>query len=108
MNIRKIFSLNIKYLRKKKGLSQKELAKELNCTNTTISNWEVGIRVPESIDLPMIAEYFGVSIDDLLTKDLMNEEIHSNKKDKVILDNIKLLTDEEKEKILSIIDLIKK
>ena len=43
----KIIAKRIKELREEKGLSQKELAKELSVTQTTISKWEQDIRNPD-------------------------------------------------------------
>lgn len=39
---------NIKALRKKKGLSQQELAVELNVVRQTVSKWEQGLSVPDA------------------------------------------------------------
>lgn len=40
---------NIKTLRKSKGLSQEELAVRLNVVRQTVSKWEQGLSVPDSI-----------------------------------------------------------
>jgi len=61
---------NIKYLRTKKGITQEQLAKVCNKGNTAIGNWEKGIREPNAVDLANLANFFGVSIDDLIKKDL--------------------------------------
>lgn len=61
---------NIKFLRLTHGKTQEDLAKVCNKQNTAISNYEKGIREPDSVDLANIANYFNVTVDDLLTKDL--------------------------------------
>ena len=38
-------------LRKKKGLTQQELAKKLNYSDKTISRWEQGITFPSDISI---------------------------------------------------------
>ena len=38
-----MFSENLKLLRKKKGLSQEELAVRLNIVRQTVSKWEKGV-----------------------------------------------------------------
>ena len=38
-----MFSENLKFLRKKKGLSQEELAVRLNIVRQTVSKWESGV-----------------------------------------------------------------
>lgn len=55
-----------KDMRKKKGLTQVELAKLLNVQQTTVSKWEVGRATPDYPVLIKLAELFEVSIDYLL------------------------------------------
>lgn len=61
---------NIKYLRVANQKTQKELADACGKKNTAISNWEKGIRQPDAIDLAIISNFFNISIDDLMLKDL--------------------------------------
>ena len=53
-------------LRKNSGLSQEQLAEQLNVSRQAISKWESGTAVPESEKLITISNYFGVSVDYLL------------------------------------------
>lgn len=53
-------------LRKKSGLSQEQLAEQLNVSRQAISKWESGHSTPESEKLLIISEFFNVSIDYLL------------------------------------------
>ena len=53
-------------LRKKSGLSQEQLAEQLNVSRQAISKWETGQSVPESDKLLAISSYFNVSLDYLL------------------------------------------
>lgn len=46
----------------KKGILQKELARDLSVSGGTISNWENGRRMPSIEELGRVAEYFGVSL----------------------------------------------
>ena len=59
----------ISFLRKNKGLTQKELADKLSVTDKAISRWESGVGNPDLNTLPSIAKLFGVSIDYLLSDD---------------------------------------
>lgn len=57
---------NIKSIRKSKGLSQEELAVQLNVVRQTISKWEQGLSVPDSEMLISIAEALETSVSTLL------------------------------------------
>ena len=50
-------------LRKEKGLSQRQLAKEIGTSQANLSRWEQGINEPSIIECWKIADYFDVSID---------------------------------------------
>ena len=60
------FALRLRESRQEKGLSMKQLAKELDTTDAAISNWENEINEPKISYLKAIAQYFGVSADYLL------------------------------------------
>ena len=60
------FERNLTLLRKKKGLSQDELAFAVGVTRQTIYTWEAGLNYPNIIALNKIAEVLDVSTDDLL------------------------------------------
>ena len=53
-------------LRKEKGITQEELAKVLGVTNQAVSKWESAQCCPDIGLLQDIADYFGVSIDELM------------------------------------------
>ena len=59
------FSTRLKDLRVEKGLSQKDLEKELNgkITATAIGYWELNKRVPNLDAVIILAQYFCVSLD---------------------------------------------
>ena len=56
-------------LRKKSGLSQEQLAEQLNVSRQAISKWESGTSSPESDKLIAISRYFNVSLDYLMKED---------------------------------------
>lgn len=64
----------LKRLRKSRGLSQEQLAAELNVSRQSISKWELGESKPEIENLIALSEFFNVSIDELLK---MNKECTS-------------------------------
>ena len=66
---------NIRYLRKKKNLSQDQIAEQLGYKSyTTIQKWETGISEPPISKLRALSELLGVDINDLASKDLAAED----------------------------------
>ena len=61
---------NLSFLRENKALTQLEIAGEVGLSQKVVSTYERGVREPSLKNLIKIAEYFSVSIDDLLLKDL--------------------------------------
>lgn len=57
-----MLSDTIKRLRKKKGLSQAQIAMKLGITQGAVSQWEHGLTEPGSDQLLMLAQIFGVSV----------------------------------------------
>ncbi len=53
-------------LRKANGMTQKELAEKLNVSDKTISRWERDDGAPDLSAIPVIAEIFGITCDELL------------------------------------------
>lgn len=54
-------------LRRKRGLTQEELAEILYVSRTAVSKWESGRGIPNIESLKAISKYFSVSIDELLS-----------------------------------------
>lgn len=61
----KTIGSKIKELRRSKGMSQKDIADQLDVTSQAVSKWENDSSLPEMTMLPDIAALFGVQIDDL-------------------------------------------
>ena len=57
---------NIVEFRKKKGVTQEEMASFLGVTKASVSKWENGQSMPDILMLPQLATYFDVTVDDLL------------------------------------------
>ena len=65
------FHEKLQELRKRRGLTQEELAQALYVSRTAISKWESGRGYPGIDLLKAIAAFFAVSIDDLLSGDAL-------------------------------------
>lgn len=63
------FSEKLQQLRKRKGLTQEELAESLYVSRTAVSKWESGRGYPNIDSLKALAAFFGVTIDELLSGD---------------------------------------
>ena len=53
-------------LRKKRDMTQFEIADRLGISYQAVSNWERGNSMPDIAKLPELAEIFGVTVDEIL------------------------------------------
>ncbi len=66
----------LKYLRNEKGVTQKDLADELNVSFQTVSKWESDINEPDISTLRKLATYFECSLDYLLVEENDNPNVN--------------------------------
>ena len=64
---------NIKKLREEKNLTQQQLADQLYVSRQTICRWENGSRCPDLIMAKKLALELGVSMDELVSDEDMND-----------------------------------
>lgn len=57
------------FYRKDKGVTQSELASMLNYSDKSVSKWERGEGLPDAYVLYRLAEYYGISVNDLISDD---------------------------------------
>ena len=92
----------LKELRKEKGITQEEFAEKLNISGRTVSRWETGVNMPDISLLVEIAEFFDVSIPEIINgerkSETMNEEVkevadklsdYANAEKEIMLKNIR-------------------
>lgn len=65
---------NILDLRKQKNVTQEDLATELGVTAAAVSKWENGYTLPDILMLCALADYFGVTTDELLGRRIAVKE----------------------------------
>lgn len=58
--------MRLKELRTERGLSQKEVADALACSITVYSRYETGAREPSIDSLIRLADFYGVTLDELV------------------------------------------
>lgn len=78
-------------LRKANGLTQQQVADKLNVSNKTVSKWECNEGYPEISMLPVIAELYSVSVDELLRGEKMAKAFDEEKTDVKSVERIKFL-----------------
>lgn len=66
--------LNIKKLRIAKGMTQEELAEYTGVSSRAVSRWENSITFPDITLLPILANIFEVTVDELLDVDVYKKE----------------------------------
>lgn len=72
-----VIGSNIKHLRKSKGLTQDELAKNIGVSRAVIGSYEENRATPKLSVLKDIAYYFNTSIDDLVKSKLWENTINT-------------------------------
>lgn len=102
------FSKNLKYIRTKKNIDQKEMAEDLGIAQSTLSCWETGLRSPDLDMVAKISKYLNV-YDNFITKDLTNDDENNFDELELLFDkNKNLLTEDDKQYIKFIIEKRKK
>ena len=77
----------LKKLRKEKGITQEQLAEILNVSGRTVSRWENGNNMPDISILVYIADYYDISIPEIISgerkSEIMNEEERKEEERKI-------------------------
>ncbi len=67
-NMYEILSDNLVRLRKSKNLTQAEFAEIIKYSDKSVSKWETGMSIPNIETLVEIADFYGMTLDDLIKK----------------------------------------
>lgn len=93
---------NIKKYRLQKGMTQSQLAAIFNVSDQAVSRWENGNTYPDIQLLPALADYFDISIDELMGMETYKDEkeideiinlVKDNERKGLISENITILQD---------------
>ncbi len=71
----------LKELRKEKNLTQEKLAEQLHVSNRTVSRWETGSNMPDIGMLVEIADFYDVSIPELINGERKSEKMNQETRD---------------------------
>lgn len=74
----------LKALRKEKGLTQEQLAEKLAVSGRTVSRWETGSNMPDIGMLVVLADFYGVSIPELINGERKSENMNQETRDTAI------------------------
>ncbi|MFL2072787.1 helix-turn-helix domain-containing protein [Marinilactibacillus psychrotolerans] len=104
----------LKMLRKEKGLTQGDMAEILEIARTTYANYEQGTREPDNRILNRLADFFIVSIDYLLGRDVPRWATPEDLVDleEILKNNVHMayggedLTDEDKQRVQEVLKII--
>lgn len=97
--------VRLKQLRNEKHLSQKDFAKAMQVSPSTVGMWEQGRNEPSHEMLKHIADYFGVSTDYLLGRN--SGSCSLTKLQKSLLDGFNALNSEGQNLIMSMLGSLK-
>lgn len=67
--------VGLRELRERRGLTQQELAEQVNATHGLISQYENGITSPSMARATKLARFFGVTLDDLFINPAESQEV---------------------------------
>lgn len=93
-----LISDKIALLRKRRGLSQDQLAKEIGVSRQAIYKWEAGITTPDIDNVKMISEFFSISINDLVDDNVNISEAPINISKEENIDTFADISDKNGEK----------
>lgn len=90
--------LRIRELREEAGITQKQLADAINNMQRNVSNWEQGVSEPDLVTVVALADYFGVTLDELFAR---QERVNSVDADIVRI--VRGMSPERKEALLMLL-----
>ena len=96
--------MRLKEIREAKGISQRQAALALNLSPSLYNKYENGVREPANAMLPIFADFFGVTVDELLGREQQEKPAIGGQIDgntSVMLEQFPRLSPEEQREILS-------
>ncbi|MEE1060730.1 MAG: helix-turn-helix transcriptional regulator [Ruminococcus sp.] len=89
--------------RKGKNITQKQLADKLSISDKTVSKWECGKGLPEVSIMLELCEELNITVNDLLTGEIVSEIDYQNKAEENMMNLMKENQENKKRMILSVI-----
>lgn len=86
LELKETITNNLIHYRKLNNLTQATLAEKINYSDKAISKWERGESIPDIYTLTMLAELYGITINDLTTnKKQLKPKIKNHKQNHLII-----------------------
>ena len=82
--------------RKNSGLTQMQLAEKLNITDRAVSKWENGKALPDSAIMLQLCQILNITVNDLLTGEIVSMENYDKQTEKILLDAVKQKEESDK------------
>lgn len=86
--------------RKKRNLTQMQLAEMLNITDRAVSKWENGRSMPDSSLMLPLCQILGISVNDLLHGEVIEMEDYKKKTEELLLEAAKQKEEADKKLLL--------
>lgn len=83
--------------RKKNNLTQMQLAEKLNITDRAVSKWETGRSLPDSSIMLSLCEVLNVTVNDLLSGEVISVENYNNEIENKLIEMIKEKEDRDRQ-----------
>ena len=93
----------IKAIRKEKNLTQREVAERLSISEKTVSKWETGNGLPEVGLMLPLCELLGISVNELLSGERLDEKRYFEKAEQNIMSLIEEKAEAKKKLIIAVI-----
>ena len=93
----------IQLTRKEKGLTQKQLAEQINVSDKTISKWENGNSVPDTEILSSLCQSLDISVNELLSGEKLPVETYPQRAEENMMNLLKENEDNRKNSTIQLV-----
>lgn len=101
--IKRLFSINLKRIMLENGKTQSDIMKDLSFRQATVSDWLNGKKYPRMDKIEMLAQYFRISIDELISVS-KQEKMSLSSLELALIKKYRQLSASDKQEILNMID----
>lgn len=115
-NAREIFVKNLNEMMQRRGVSQSDIAKKLNVTSATVSNWCAGVKYPRIDVMQRLADMLGIGLGELIAENGLQdvedrdrlEALHQNPRLGLLFDRQRNMSESDIEMMIGLAERILK